>query len=224
MSEIADDPIIISLNGIDESQRTELVDEFFTGPMLEWAGKRYAAWRDYIMPKIIYIEQVGGEEHKVAWVEHIGMNTATYDVFHNHHVVCDCVLCKNFNGADGAIDTSQCEVMEHALEYRAESVRAPFMPAIHATEEGAVNVLTGASETATPFDLESLSITALEQVLRADSVQPESWQGNAVSGVFTLEEAGRILDQPLSSTVRYAELLQRKGKVQFDGGEMRYAA
>jgi hypothetical protein len=215
----------IGLDSYNETKRLELVEELFRGEILSWAAKRGQVLGDYVMPKIFYIEPTDTGPHKVAWVEHKGTDGATFEPFHRYHVVCECVLCKNFNNGKGGIDTSQCEVMEHALEARAHAVGESFRRTIDVSHaHSAVNVLTGSSEIPKEFDFESMSLSALEQILRLDKAHPEEWQGNAVSGALPLEQAGKIIAQPLEAVRHYAELLQRSGIAEFDGEALRLAA
>lgn len=227
MPELPYGGVFVSFIDSSEEENRNLREELFTGELLRWAGKRLSSLGDFIMPKIIYIEAVEDETHKVAWVEHNGLNPKTEERFHNHHVVCECVLCKRFDNGRGSIDTSQCEVMSHALEARAQLIRAEFQPSIVAYQESeAIDVMVPSRviDSRNPFDIESLSVSAIEQVLRSDSRHPEGWHGNVVSGSLPLEQASAIIDQPLDSTIQYAELLSKAGKVEFDGESLRLAA
>ncbi|MBX4190962.1 hypothetical protein KW794_02650 [Candidatus Saccharibacteria bacterium] len=224
-AETSYDGEFIDLIGPNKNDNLELVEELFTGNLAKWAAKRGQVLGDYVMPKIIYVEVTDEGPHKVAWVEHKGTNGATFESFHNHHVVCECILCKNFNDGTGGIDTTLCEVMGHALEARADLVGAGFRQSIDISQShSTVNLLTGSPEAARQFDLENMSLSALEQVLHLDHAHPEGWQGNAVSGVLPVEQAGKIIAQPLEMIFRCAELLQRSRKVDFDGESLRLAA
>jgi len=224
-TESSPDSFFIPLVSLEEEDKQQLIREHFSGAMLRWAGNRALEYGDVVAPKVIYVESNEDETHRVAWVEHAGVNTATFETFHNHHVVCDCVLCKNFNDGKGGIDTSLCEVMSRALEARAQIVGTEFQRGITASQNsGLVNVMTGSMEKSNEFDIESFAVNAIEQILRSDNRYPEVWHGNSVSGSLSLGEASHILDQPVSFALLAAEKLRKSGRASFDGETVRLAA
>jgi hypothetical protein len=227
MSAIEDSPdsVFISLDGLEEEDRRQVISQYFSGDMLRWAGRRAMEFGDVIAPKVVYVEVTETETHSVAWVEHAGVNTATYEIFHNHHIVCDCVLCKNFNDGRGGIDTSLCDAMTRALEARAGIIGAEFQRDVTASQKnGLINLMTGSLEKSREFDLESFSVNAIEQVLRSDNRHPEIWHGNAVSGSLSVDEVSHIIDQPATHILLAAEKLRKSGKADFDGENIRLAA
>lgn len=219
------DSVFIPLASLEDDDRQEIIQQYFAGDILRWAGNRALEYGDVIEPKVLYVEANEDETHSVAWVEHTGVNTATYEVFHNHHIVCDCVLCKNFNNGRGGIDTSLCEVMARAIEARGQMVGAKFRRDIVVSQnEGVFNVLTGKFEKSRQFDLESFAVTAIEQVLRSDKQHPEVWHGNAVSGSLSVEEASNIIELSEPLVLLAAEELRKSGKADFEGESLRLAA
>jgi hypothetical protein len=215
----------IQLTDLDEAESRQISEELFNGDLLEWAARRAKYFGDYIVPKVIYIETSEGQQHKVAWVEHNGVNLLANETFHNHHVVCECVLCKNFNDGNGGINTTLCDTMTHALDARAEAIGRGYRSVIEASQnQGALNVLTGSKETARLFDIETMSMTAIEKVLHDDNAHPEVWHGNPISGSLPVEQAQIITGQPHEVVLHCVELLHERGRVDFDGENLRIAA
>lgn len=213
---------------IDSDDETRQIrEELFTRELLEWAGNRASKYGDYIVPKIICLDTVD-EPHKVAWVEHNRTHPDSRQIIQNHHIVCECVLCRDFNDGRGGIDTSLCVSMERVLEARARIVGADFQADISiCSGYEAQNMMTGSGFSEIErrdFDFESLSVAAIEQVLHMDQMAPETWNGNVISGALPIDQASRIIDQPLSSTYKYAVLLHKSRRVSFDGENLRLAA
>lgn len=210
-----------------EEEKAEKLAKFFRKDAARWANLRIREFGDFIVPKFACIKLSGqvkdGEPtqaHFSYYVEHAGtlITDNGIEEYHRHHVVCDHVLERNFNDGRGGIDVNKCLDLRVAVNIRGrrfgKEIRSGIAIANRLEDDELENLISPGE----------ISISAIEKALILDRSIPELWPGTIVSGELTLEQASEITGQPLEDVVRYADILQLEGKIDFDGETLRLAA
>ncbi len=166
-----------------------------------------------------YIEWLNGQAHRVAWVDHLGVNRRTGSPFHLHHVVCDCAYYANSSFPEED-ELADCEILQNAVVERTDLIANQHR--VREMIESFGNI------PATDFDrnneLNDILTTSIESILLFDHLHPEEWAGNVVSGEHDVSLLSLIVDQPPDAIRLCADILAFQGKVEITGDTVRLAA
>lgn len=216
--------VFVSFVDTSEEDRQQKMGQFLSANFLEWAHQRATALGDWIIPKHVCVTLPGRIEagqptanHSTYFVEHRGLNPRTEEIFHVHHMMCDCVTRKDLNDQGSGVNLGACTYLEATAKLRALRFGAEIRGGTLAT------VIPEAAHEAA-FANENVAMQGIETALVKDKFEPESWPGTVISGRLSVEQAVLITAQEPDVVVWSAELMQSQGKIVFDGQDMRLAA
>jgi hypothetical protein len=188
------------------------VRELYTGEIPAWAQRRTRTLGEFIEPRQLYIGWVGDLPHKVAWVDHVGLDNRTGSSYHRHHVVCDCFFYDDkdiFNEKE----IMNCSVLQNAILRRAD------FTAQQMTIDTIIDSFSSTSQ-GRGIDLFLLQ-RMIEDILVLDSKHPEEWAGNIISGEHDIALLSMIMRQPVEVVESSVQLLKLEGKVDVEDSTVR---
>lgn len=216
------DAVFISFTDARLSGKLETVeaaDNLFDGEVAAWAHKQTRLKGDFIEPRQMYIEWTDNVPHRVAWVEHTGINHLNNEPFHLHHVVCDCAYYKELDLVNRNL-LLECEILHNAVLERTDFVaREHHIREIVTSFDG-----TLADDFQKNDELNDLLILTIETILNFDRNHPEQWLGNIVSGEHDVQLLSKIVGQSEDTVRLCADILRFQDKVEIAGDTLRLAA
>ncbi len=207
-----DESVVFELVGKAQEVR-ELRPSNFEGPVAVWANVREQKFGDTILPRHVYTERSGDEEHRVAWVYHSGIDFESGETFSDHHIACDCLLEAEQSDSQDPILPLDCDALRSVLNKRAWFVNATFR----------IDEVMKVFKDGKAGDYEQLpavhdfSVRTIAYLLEHDTRHPESWVGNVITGQHQVSLLSVVMQQPPEIIRWYGELLEQTGLVEFDG-------
>jgi hypothetical protein len=186
--------------------------EWFVGDIAEWAKIRARKLGDLIVPKHMYIEWVDDERHNVAWIEHFGANQDSGELYHIHHVACDCIRQKDPETIEDVLSSNlDCPVVHNALTERAYKIDRDYR----------INETLKALKDLATEEYHEMVLAVIENTLLFDKEHPDYWMANIVSGQHHADLMSEILHIPTPSVQLYAGILELQGKIEVEGKLLR---
>lgn len=189
----------------------ELKPSNFEGPMQEWADERDTNFGDSIISRLVYVDKVGREDHRVAWVRHSGIDFENGESFCLHHIACDCIL-----EADRDLDPDRifsCEALLSVLNKRGWWVSTQYR--FDEVLKYYKNPDVGDFEQSD--DHHYFVTRSIAYILEHDYRHPEAWMGNIRSGCHLNSLMSVIMQKPPEVMRWYGEIMCQAGVIDFDG-------
>jgi hypothetical protein len=163
--------------------------QFENTDMLHWATERQILFGDEIQPKKLY--KIEGEDgtHHAAWVEHSWLNFNTGDVYHAHHIMCECAAVCGIQDAIGA--RPKCLALNRAFLERSFEISAEVK------KQESKELISEELADQLGSDTNDRIFKEVVYLLDDDIQHPEEWHANVHSG--------RHLMPLLSKILRYSE-------------------
>jgi hypothetical protein len=196
-------------NSLDDRKSRE---EMFIGDIAEWSKRRAIKFGDLIIPKHMYIEEVHGERHNAAWIEHSGKDQDTGEHFHIHHVACDCI--KDDDPVTEDINAFDCPVWHNALTERVHQIN----------RENRIQETLRELERLELEAYHDIVLSVMKETLVLDREHPDQWMGNVVSGEHNAILMAEMLHIPVEFVRMYVDILQVRGTFEVEGDTFRLAA
>lgn len=210
-----DEVEVFTLTGQAKTVR-ELQPSNFAGPVAEWANERMHNFGETIVPRHVYIEPTAsGEEHRVAWIYHDGLDLDAQQSFCMHHVACDC--SQAVDNAETPKEKQEiignCQPLINVLNKRAWFINTTY---------GMDNVFSSFYDPERPAyeqtsEAESFAVSSIMYMLEHDYRHPESWMANVESGWTLINLVAKVMNLHPEDVQWFTELLKTQDLVETDG-------